>query len=64
MSDPVLNTFSSIEEYEMDEILAYATAGEERNAAWRALAQDLADADAAHRDGPGVVRATRPANLA
>lgn len=48
----------------MDEMLAYAAAGEERDAAWRALAQDLADAAAERRDGPGFVRASRPADLA
>lgn len=48
----------------MNEMLAYAAAGEERDAAWRALAQDLANAAATRRDGPGFVRASRPADLA
>jgi hypothetical protein len=56
--------FSSMEDRAMDEMLAYAAAGEERDAAWRTLAQDLADAAAARRDGPGFVRASRPADLA
>jgi hypothetical protein len=48
----------------MDEMLVYAAAGEERDAAWRAMAQDVAEAAAARRDGPGFVRASRPADLA
>lgn len=56
--------FQSMEDRAMDEMLTYAAAGEERDAAWRALAQDLADAAATRRDGPGFVRASRPADLA
>ena len=44
--------------------LAFAAAGEERDAAWRSLAQDISDAAASRRDGPGVIRASRPADLA
>lgn len=48
----------------MDEMLAYAAAGEERDAAWRAMAQDLAEAASTLRSGPGFVQACRPADLA
>lgn len=44
--------------------VAAAAAGEERDALWRAMAEDmLAEADA-RRDGPGFVRASRPADVA
>ncbi len=44
--------------------VAAAAAGEERDALWRALAEDLMAEAAARRDGPGFVRAERPADVA
>lgn len=44
--------------------IAAAAAGEERDALWRSLAEDLEAAAAARRDVPGFVRAERPADLA
>ena len=44
--------------------LVLAAAGEERDATWRSLAQDIADASAAGRGGPGFIRASKPADLA
>lgn len=46
----------------LDDIVA-AAAGEERDALRRAMAEDLG-ATAARRDGPGFVRAARPADVA
>ena len=50
--------------YGYDDALIFAAAGEERDATWRSLAQDLADVSDARRDAPGFIRATRPADLA
>ena len=47
-----------------EEAVAFAAAGEERDATWRSLAQDLADAAASRREGPGFIRASKPADLA
>lgn len=44
--------------------LADASAGEERDAVWRSLEWDLREAASMRRDGPGIVRASRPADLA
>ncbi|WP_449409676.1 hypothetical protein [Methylobacterium komagatae] len=44
--------------------IAAATAGEERDALWRSLAEDMEAASRARRDGPGFVRAERPADVA
>lgn len=46
--------------------IAAAAAGEERDALWRSLAEDLEAAAEARRQGPGpgLVRAERPADLA
>lgn len=41
-----------------------AVAGEERDALYRALAEDMAMEAAIRRDRPGFVRAERPADLA
>ncbi|WP_449410061.1 hypothetical protein [Methylobacterium komagatae] len=46
------------------EDIAAAAAGEERDALWRAMAEDLAAEADARRDGPGFVRAERPADVA
>ncbi|MET7242937.1 hypothetical protein ABZT49_06170 [Methylobacterium sp. EM32] len=44
--------------------IAAAAAGEERDALWRSLAEEMEAAAAARRDGPGFVRASTPADLA
>lgn len=46
----------------LDDIAA-AAAGEERDALWRSLAEDMETARRGRR-GPGFVRAERPADLA
>lgn len=46
------------------EEIAAAAAGEERDALYRALAEDMMAEAAARRDGPGFVRAERPADVA
>ena len=50
--------------YGFDDALMFAAAGEERDATWRSLAQDMADVSAARRDGPGFILASKPADLA
>ena len=47
----------------LDDIM-HAAAGDERDAIRRAMAEDLETAAAARRDGPGFVRASKPADLA
>lgn len=50
--------------YGFDDAVMFAAAGEERDAVWRSLAQDLSDVASARRDGPGFIRANKPADLA
>jgi len=47
----------------LDDIAA-AAAGEERDALWRSMAEDLAQASGRERGPAGFVRAERPADLA
>lgn len=44
--------------------IAAAAAGEERDALWRSLAEDMEEASGRGRDGPGFVRPERPADVA
>lgn len=46
------------------EDIAAAAAGEERDALWRSLAEDLVEEAATRRGGRGFVRAERPADVA
>lgn len=46
------------------EEVAISVAGEERDALWRALAEDLAEASGRGRGPSGFVQAERPADLA
>ncbi|CAO4165271.1 hypothetical protein CFFPNG_00523 [Methylorubrum aminovorans] len=46
------------------EDVAISAAGEERDALWRALAEDLAEASGRARGPSGFVQAERPADLA
>ncbi|OAS23901.1 hypothetical protein [Methylobacterium platani] len=47
----------------LDDVAA-AAAGEERDAMWRSLAEEMEAFAAARRDGPGFARAATPADLA
>lgn len=44
--------------------IAAAAAGEERDALWRAMAEDMMAEAASRRNGSGFVRAERPADVA
>ena len=57
--------FSSTEENDMTwDDLSVAAPGEERDALWRSLEQDLVEAAALRRAGRGFVPASRPADVA
>ena len=44
--------------------IAAAAAGEERDALWRSVAEDMEEASGRRRGGRGFVQADRPADLA